>query len=90
MTDQPDKSDRCGSTSLSITIPLPAYDEPLAFGAEDVVSVNEGLILHTRLESSPPRANAEIKRLLCMAHETYDPKALDALTRALVAQGFGK
>lgn len=38
----------------------------------------------------PPRANAEIKRLLCMAHETYDPKALNALTRALVAQGFGK
>jgi len=38
----------------------------------------------------PPRANAEIKRLLCMAHETYDPAALDALTRALIAQGFGK
>jgi hypothetical protein len=38
----------------------------------------------------PPRANAKIKRLLCMAHATYDPKALDALTRALVAQGFGK
>lgn len=38
----------------------------------------------------PPRANAEIKRLLCMAAATYDPKALDALTRALVAQGFGR
>lgn len=38
----------------------------------------------------PPRANAEIKRLLCMAAATYDPKALDALTRALIAQGFGK
>jgi len=38
----------------------------------------------------PPRANAEIKRLLCMANETYDPAALDALTRALIAQGFGK
>ncbi len=39
---------------------------------------------------SQTRANAEIKRLLCMAHATYDPKALNALTRALVAQGFGK
>lgn len=38
----------------------------------------------------PPRATAEIKRLLCMANATYDPKALDALTRALVAQGFGR
>ena len=44
----------------------------------------------TRLDPLSPRANAEIKRLLHMAHETYDPKALDALTRALVAQGFGK
>lgn len=39
---------------------------------------------------SHPKANAEIKRLLHMANATYDPKALDALTRALVAQGFGR